>query len=226
ERNVTIENNYDFLRPDGTCEPIGLQRMWNVGGHEAARLPMIYAAAWNTTGNEAYRHLYRRYIDDAIQQSQIPVNHVSTWGLLQMQSSLELLGSMEDDNALKTTITEIMRNIAVEARRRATKAWNDGQSLDLTTLASDWRLPDGGIKGHGPYRKVWYAIRQSGEGALAQIIAGPDHFPEEQRNMLANAIMRLNFNRVSGNGIYYLQAAYWKSRKANLYQPGTAPKTN
>ena len=217
KRNVIPENNYDFLRSDNSCEPIGLQRMWNVGGHEAARLPMIYAAAWNATANDDYYHLYRKYIYEAIQQSQMSVSHVSTWGLLQMQASFELLGSMEKDSALQPAIAQMMRDIAVECRRRAKNAWNDGCNLDLTTVANDWRLPNGGIKSNGQYRKVWYCIRQSGESALAQIIAGPAEFPDEQRRMLKGAIQRLDYNQVSSNGIYYLQAAYWKGRKMKIY---------
>lgn len=214
--NVTPANNYDFLRADGSCEPIGLQRMWDVGGHEAARLPMIYAAAWNATGSEEYHRLYRKYIYEAVRQSQISVSHVSTWGLLQMQISLELLGSMEEDASLQAAIRKIMTDIVQECRRRAQKAWHEGRSLDLTTLAKDWRRPDGGIKSNGPYRKVWYCIRQSGESALGQIIAGPEQFSDEQKQMLEDAIKRLDYDRVSSNGIFYLQAAYWKARKMKI----------
>ncbi len=215
KRNVTLENNYDFLSVDGTCEPIGLQRMWMVGGHEAARLPMIYAAAWNATGREEYHRLYREYIQEAIKQSQISVAHVSTWGLVQMQFSMELLSSMEEDKALRSAMETIMQDIVLESRKRAERAWHDGHDLDLTTVATDWREPLGGIKGNGPYRKVWYCVRQSGESALAQITAGADSFSPAQRQMLEGAILRLNYKKVSSNGIYYLQAAYWKTLRAD-----------
>ncbi len=216
KRNVTLENNYDFLSVDGKCEPIGLQRMWMVGGHEAARLPMIYAAAWNATGRDEYYQLYREYIYEAIEQSQIPVSNVSTWALLQMQFSMELLATMETDESLLADMRSIMQNIVVESRRRAESAWRDGRNLDLSTVATDWREPLGGIKSNGPYRKVWYCIRQSGESALTQITAGANSFSPEQRQMLNDAILRLNYNKVSSNGIYYLQAAYWKTRRVDL----------
>ena len=61
-RNVTPENDYDSLRADGTRDTRGISRMWNVKGHEAARLPMIYAAAWDATGKQEYFDLYRKYL--------------------------------------------------------------------------------------------------------------------------------------------------------------------
>lgn len=216
--NVTVENNYDFLRSDGKCEPIGLQRMWTGGGHEVARLPMIFAAAWNATGVSEYRDLYEKYAAEAIEQSRISLAGVSTWALLQMQASFELIDAIEGDAARKAIIADIKRDVAQECRRRAARAWEDGKTLDLTTLAADWRLPDGGIKSKGPYRKVWYCVRQSGESALAQVMAGADEFPPDQVAMLEGAIRRINYNRVSTNGIYYLQAAYWKARRLKIFE--------
>ena len=68
-RNVIPENDYDSLRADGTRDTRGISRMWNVKGHEAARLPMIYAAAWDTTGKREYFDLYRKYLEPAVEQS-------------------------------------------------------------------------------------------------------------------------------------------------------------
>ena len=41
-QNVIPENDYNFLRADG--KPDNLLKMWDNDGHEAARLPMIFAA--------------------------------------------------------------------------------------------------------------------------------------------------------------------------------------
>ena len=38
-------------------------------------------------------------------------------------------------------------------------------------------------------------------------------FPKEQADLLARAITQLDYGRVSSNGIFYLQAAYWKLRR-------------
>ena len=67
-RNVVAKNNYDSLRSDGTRDTRGISRMWNVQGHEAARLPMIYAAAWDATGRQEYHDLCRKYVAEAVKQ--------------------------------------------------------------------------------------------------------------------------------------------------------------
>lgn len=69
ENFVTEENDYSFLKTDGTPDVRSISKMWQVKGHEAARLPMIYAAAWNTSGERKYFDLYRKYIKEAVLQS-------------------------------------------------------------------------------------------------------------------------------------------------------------
>ena len=64
-RNVPPENDYDSLRADGSRDPRGISRMWNVKGHEAARLPMIYAAAREATGK---RESHDRYLDATLER--------------------------------------------------------------------------------------------------------------------------------------------------------------
>jgi len=144
------------------------------------------------------------------------MHRVSTWALLQMQCSIELLLSLEEDADLRSKMTEVMRSVAEECAARAKEAWRDGQQLDLAILARDWRLPDGGIKSRGTYRKSWYCIRQSGESAIPQVMMGPEFFNEDQRRMLVDAITRLDYDHVSSSGIFYLQSAYWKSRRNGL----------
>jgi hypothetical protein len=88
--NVKQENDFDFLRADGTRDPRGICRMWNVKGHEAARLPMIYAAAWDVTGKQEYYEQYRSYIKPAVEQSFLVEQKTPTYALIQMQGSFEI----------------------------------------------------------------------------------------------------------------------------------------
>ena len=209
-RNVTPENDYDSLRSDGTRDTRGISRMWNVMGHEAARLPMIYAAAWDVTGKREYYDQYRKYVEPAVEQSFSVEDGVPTYAWLQMQASLELLASLEQDAELKQKMHQIMAMVAGRCASRAENANRAAEKLDLTEVCSDWRTGEGlAWKGH--YRKVWYCIRESGEAALAQLIAKNVAFPEEQQQLLVQAVARLDCERVSSNGIFYLQAAYWKA---------------
>ena len=211
-RTVTPANDYDSLRADGTRDTRGISRMWNVKGHEAARLPMIYAAAWDTTGQQRYHELCRKYLEPAVEQSVTVENRQPTYAWLQMQASLELLAALERDPGLKRRIRDIMAMVATQCAARASNAGNSADTLDLTMLCSDWRTGEG-LSWEGRYRKVWYCIRESGEAALTQLMCEDAGFPEQQQQLLNRAITRLHYERVSSSGIFYLQAAYWKARR-------------
>lgn len=214
-RNVTPENDYDSLRADGTRDTRGISRMWNVKGHEAARLPMIYAAAWDATGKQEYFDLYRKYLEPAIQQSFVVEEWQPTYALLQMQISLELLKSLEREPALKKQMNEIMAMISQRCAARALRADGSAPKLDLTMTCSDWRSGEG-LSSKGQYRPVWYNIRESGEAALAQLVDQGASLPAEQQALLTRAVTRLDYDQVSSCGVFYLQAAYWKARRCGL----------
>ena len=215
-RNVIPENDYDSLRADGTRDTRGISRMWNVKGHEAARLPMIYAAAWDATGRKEYFNLYRKYLEPAVKQSFVVEEQQPTYALLQMQVSLELLLSLEEDPDLKQQMREVMTMVSQRCADRARRADQAAPKLDLTVTCSDWRTGEG-LRWKGQYRKVWYNIRESGEAALTQLVDQGKAFPVEQQKLLSCAIKRLDYDRVSSCGIFYLQAAYWKACRHGLY---------
>lgn len=137
-KNVTPENDYDFLRADDSRDPRGICRMWDVHPHEAARLPMIYAAAWDICGDRKYFDLYREYLAPAIDQTltlpSLSPAHIRatmpTYTLLQMQSSLELLYDLEPDKAMKARIVDAMQPVAEMAARRAIRI-NGGEEKYL-----------------------------------------------------------------------------------------------
>ena len=215
-RNVTPENDYDSLRADGSRDPRGISRMWEVKGHEAARLPMIYAAAWEVTGRRDYFDLYRKYLAPAVKQSFTVEDQQPTYAFLQMQVSMELLESLEKEPVLKGQMREIMAGVSERCAARAAGAGQAAQQLDLTMPGSDWRTGEG-LSWKGAYRKVWYNIRESGEAALAQLLDGQGAFSDEQKELLSRAITRLDYERVSSCGIYDLQAAYWKARRRGIF---------
>ena len=214
-RNVIPENNYDSLRANGSRDTRGISRMWKVSGHEAARLPMIYAAAWAVTGSEKYYDRYRHYLEPAIDQSFIIAGNTPTYALQQVQASLELLAAVEKDPARKRKMQQIMDSVAETCATRAQSAHDRAKNLDLTMLCTDWRTEEG-LSSEGRYRTVWYCIRESGEAALTQLMAAHRPLPQEQAQLLEIAIRRLDPHRVSSCGIFYLQAAYWKMRRATL----------
>ena len=177
---VTPENDYDFCRADGQRCPLGICRMWNVQAHEAARLPMIYAAAWDTTGDERYRQQWRKYVAEAVAQSAAPVETKPAYALLQMQCSLELLYELEPDKDLKSTISATMSHVSALAERRLAdtlKGIAKKSPEEMRMLGPDWRQVKEwkDQKGYlnpqwGPYREIWHLTREAGESALIPLM--------------------------------------------------------
>jgi hypothetical protein len=135
-----------------------------------------------------------------------------------MQDSMELLATLEQSPKLKTQMREIMAMISNRCANRALNADRTAQKLDLTMTCTDWRTGEG-LDPKGAYRKAWYNIRESGEAALAQLIDEGRPFPKGQMVLLARAITRLDYSKVSSGGIFYLQAAYWKARRHGMFEP-------
>lgn len=113
-----LPEHYDgYLRANGTPDPRGLHKMWHVYAHEAARLPMIYAAAWDTTGKKEYYDLWRKYLLPSIEESfslkTKPTSETNSWvppySYFQMQCSLALLYRVEKDPEMKKKIREAIQ---------------------------------------------------------------------------------------------------------------------
>jgi len=227
---VTPENDFDFCRADGRRCPLGICRMWNVQPHEAARLPMIYAAAWDVTGDERYRQQWRRYVGEAIEQSAEPGEQKPAYALLQMQCSLELLHELEPEPKLKETIHARMTKVHELAAKRfasvLTKIAKKSPE-EMRMLGPDWRqVPEWkDQKGYmnpqwGPYREIWQLTREAGESALILLMVDPRLLSEAQQNSLRDMILRFDYAHNSSCGIIYHLAAYWKARHHHLFSPG------
>ena len=195
-RNVTPENQYDFLRADGSRDPRGICRMWDVRPHEAARLPMIYAAAWDICKDNKYYEQYRKYIEPAIDQSlslatmpEIEIRRwMPTYTLLQMQTSLELLHAVEKDEKLKSKIVEAMQPVAKMAAKRAIRI-NGGEEKYLCA---------------------------AGEATIAQLMAVDFKFDNQQKALLHKSIMDSDLKKVGSCRTVHLMAAYWRAKKDGL----------
>ncbi len=228
-RNVTPENDFDFLCSDGSRCRIGICRMADVDDHEAARLPAIYAAAWDVakrSGNAEktaeYWELWRRWEKDAVAQSaNLAVNddlkrRVVTWGLLQMQESLDVLWRLEPDAELSATLQTTSRLVSNLAKQRQNGALNVLKSRDLTQVAPSWREA-GGL--NGEYRKTWRAPRECGEIALTVVNDGanPDSLDAETTRILTDALLTPNFDKISTCGVFHLLGAFEKARRRGVW---------
>lgn len=223
---VTPENDFDFCRADGTRCPLGICRMWQVQPHEAARLPMIYAAAWDVTHNERYRAQWRKYAADAIAQSADPGEQKPAYALLQMQCSLELLHQLEPDPTLKATLLTHMNHVRDLATKRFTSVLDKltkKTSDEIQMTGPDWRkAPEWkNQKGYpnpqwGPFREIWSLTREAGESALIPLMVPEPSLKPEQQTALRNMILNFDYTHNSSCGILYHLAAYWKARRLGV----------
>ena len=219
-KNVVAANDYDFLCSDGTRCRRGICRMYHVMGHEAARLPMIYAAAWDATGKKKYYDEYRKYIREAVDMSvnlekNTQVNRwVPSYALLQMQLSLELLYKLEKDQDLKNSIRQAMLNVSRISAAKSAGVLNRMKKCDLTVVAPSWRKA-GGL--NGEYRKTWYVIREAGELAITQLLVPQGNYDDNQKNIFAQSLLLPDYNKISTCGVYDLLGGYWKARRLSVF---------
>ncbi len=223
---VTPENDYDFCRADGTRCPLGICRMWKVQAHEAARLPMVYAAAWDVTKNERYRAEWRKYAAEAIAQSASPVENKPAYALLQMQCSLELLHAVEPDLDLKAQIHTHMlhvRDLAAKRFKSVLAQIAKKSPEEMKMLGPDWRtVPEWkNQKGYpnpqwGPFREIWHLTREAGESALILLMVDAPALTPERRTELQNLLGSFDYLHNASCGLVYHLAAYWKARRHHL----------
>jgi hypothetical protein len=223
---VTPANDYDFCRADGTRCPLGICRMWNVQAHEAARLPMIYAAAWDVTKDERYRVEWRKYAAEAIAQSASPVENKPAYALLQMQCSLEVLHALEPDSALKAQIHTHMLHVRDLAAKRFTSVLAQiakKSPEEMKMLGPDWRtVPEWkNQKGYpnpqwGSFREIWHLTREAGESALILLMVDSPKLTTEQQTALQNLLGSFDYLHNASCGLVYHLAAYWKARQHHL----------
>lgn len=223
---VVPETNYDFLRADGQPCGLGICRMWEVKAHEAARLPMIYAAAYDVTRDGKYHTEWRRYIDDAVSQSTSPSPQSPAYALLQMQCSLEVLHQLEINAKLKSSIHDIMlhvRDLVSQRQKSVAQKLAEKTPEQMRMLGPDWRTvkewknQNGYMNPQwGPFREIWHLTREAGESAVTMLMVDPATVPSANLDLLQNLIRDFDYEHNASCGLIYHLAAYWKWQASRM----------
>lgn len=190
-RLVTPENDYNFLQADELPDPRGICKMRYVYPHEAARLPMVYAAAWDVTGDELYKAYYEDCADEALMRSlelpKMPLEKQSSlmpsYTLLQMQSSLELLSAVDT-----TRCTRWQEAMVYPAQIGAMRA------IALNGRDEQW-------------------LCASAETLLAQLMVPNWIFDDKQEAILKRSLTHPMLQDASTIRAVHLAAAYWRWRQ-------------
>ncbi|MGN0846871.1 MAG: hypothetical protein ACI4RA_05745 [Kiritimatiellia bacterium] len=192
-RNVTKENNWNFLQADGTRDPRGICKMREVHPHEAARLAMVYALAWKVTGAPRWEDLYKAHRAEALEGScalkTCPAHVIRglmpEYTLIQMNTSLEAILAVETDAACRAQAIDAMVACARLARERAPRIG----SRDTRWLCG------------------------CAEVHLAQMMVPALAYGADQRALLANAITHVPAGTVGASRACHLFAAYWRAKR-------------
>lgn len=206
ERTVKPETDYNFGLCDGRPDPRGICRMWwpemtNATG--SCRLPAIYAAAFDATGNPHWKELYEKLADKAARDSacleQIKQAdpkwkyRAPTYTLLQMNVALEVLIGCEKDPKRRVGLLEGLRQSAAEADFRAKDMWANP-------------------------KKKWYGMAPDAELALAQLTANHVPYDETELAIFEKAVREGDAKKWWSLKTTHMFAAYWRARLRGLFR--------
>jgi hypothetical protein len=211
-RNVTPENGYNFLRADDTEDERskGICRMWKNHPHEAARLPMVYAVAWDVGRRKSDYTNWRKYLPEGLERTfALRTSSASTmmrimpaYTVLQMQTSLEALHGIEREEAMRQRIGAALCMVAHFAQ-------------DRMPLVLSNRRPN---------------ARECGELSLAQLMCAGVPFRLPEQLELRHALLTRHFSPHPEKQSYYdsdastfhcLLGAYWKARRRGYFSANT-----
>ena len=232
-KQVTPENNYDVCdyygrRPDNNIVKT-LTKMWNVEPHEAARLPMVYIVAYKISGKQKYLDEYKKYIDDAIEQTSLVKDNVVPWGHFQMHLSLATIYEAESDPAIKSRIKELLKKSALMAQKKMPivvrkwkkkkKKWNDMKSESFAS--SDWRDSPDDAKKWSASRKQFYNTWLASEAptymALCMIIGNTVEIDDGTKQLFRDFIIANDYEKIpTVGGVGFNLTLYWTAKSNNL----------
>lgn len=205
ERDIVPENHWTLLREDGRQAVVS--QLWgDVDAHEALRLPMIYLAAWRAGGDPHWRELYLRDRDEGVRRSQnLPDSFWAAYPGLQMQYSLRLIYDLEEDEALRTRLLQLMGRVALLQRAHTLRAEGPLRAGEIDCLLSrPWRdcpmnadqwARMGVENAFNPVQPAactdaFYCFHNVGGALLSQALCPSLEIPAEQSTALSLALSR------------------------------------
>lgn len=236
EQRITPENDFDLGRLDGGRALVS--KLWNCAAHEALRLPMIYAAAFEATGEDRWLVLARRYAAQGTEIS-LRADEKECWDipLAQLQLSLAFFRDSELFPELAEEIRAAMKRTAGMGLRefRRILAGAEAFSGDWGGLYGNWRLRPmmltaQTLSAHGhsavfggktylnpipePACAQPNALLRGFGNALITIYSDDDTtLGEEERARFARVLERIDFSRCSGSGPVQLLHGFRLARR-------------
>jgi len=129
EKNVVPKNKYNILNDDGTMALAG--QMWGngLGNHEYLRLPMIYIAAWEASGDNHWLDMYMSVRNEAYEKSLPMTEYWHLYALQQMQASILVCYDVDADAKWKNKYLDLMNTVADYSDSKAASVLNQLKGL-------------------------------------------------------------------------------------------------
>ena len=220
---MTPENNYDLGRLDGGRALVS--KMWESAAHEALRLPMIYAAAFEATGEPHWLSLARRYAEKGVETTW-HADEKECWDipLAQLQLSLAFFRDAGFFPGLEPAVRGAMARVAEMAQREFGRILTGAETftgdwcaqygnwrklpMKLTpqTLSDDGRSAIFGGKTYlNPCLDPVYArpntlLRGLGNCLIALYSDSAAALGDDERTRFARVLDRVDFPRCSASG--------------------------
>ncbi len=136
--SVITPKNDNLLRLDGAPALVS-GMVQSAESHEALRLAMFHAAAWQVTGESDFFDSFRRCCSDSAIQKTLTIDMNGDWwdiALIQLQLSLSLLMHVSPDTRFATA----MRKTAILAEKVMCRELENGKSIsEWSVLNGQWR---------------------------------------------------------------------------------------
>ena len=242
ERVVNAGNKWSFLRTDGA--PAVVSQMWTsrpgraddpfadyhmfagIGVHEALRLPMFYAAAYDITGDAHWHEMKLKYVDDGIRMANGSwAKSGESFAVFQAQMSHRLLYETEKDPVRRKALAALLDKYAGYAEHALKKCTDHGNFIkgNLYVYGTDWReLPTRPMwekKGctvpvrHENFVRAFKYLREASEGMLNAQLSGKIP-PRECEDKFNQVFGELDYGRVTtAAGVAHAILAYWIREK-------------
>lgn len=237
EKTITPENGYDYLRLDGRHALVST--LWNCDVHEMLRLPMLYAAAYESSGDAHWRSMAERLLPEGMSASEKINPDIYWWDIpiAQMQLSLVLLRECGLFPEYASRFSGLMERVARIAEKEflslLVKAeqfhgewspylgnWREfPMKVCFTTFSADRKnvVYDGktylGPEFPNAYQHPASMMRGLGNYLFSMLFSPEYRLSEELEKRFTTLLSRIDFTRSTGCPPVNLLHAYWMIQK-------------
>ena len=233
EKNITAENEYDYLRADGKRGLVC--NMWGptLYSHETNRIHMIYLAAWYASRDAHWYKKYKEIRDVGIQRAtERFLPKTCMYGFLQMQVSIKLLHDAEPDDEYKKKYEDILKLVVDKVKDYRI----DEGSLDYENINSSfesWRDQPGknmwsnfiprtktstaieGYQYYVPTTEHWsyvLPIRDITEAVYIRLLGGDKNISKEQLADFNKVLEYFDYDKHCSYAYICALVAYWAGK--------------